>query len=356
MVDFTELSLFTNFAIFSVAACFVWAAGTRLSRYADVISSHTGLGHALLGLLLLGGITSLPEMAVSVSSALSGNATLAVNNILGGVTMQVAILAVADFAIGRRALTAVVPDPIVLLQGALNIVLLCIVPVAILVGDVPLLGVGLWVWAIAALAIFSFRKLGESEGRRPWQPTKTAPAQELDGKPGGQPKADRDSTRQAALPVVLSKTLFAAGIILVAGFLISRTAEAIAEQTGLGSSFVGAVLVAISTSLPEVSTVLSAARLGHYTMAISDILGTNLFDVGLLFVIDAAASGEPVLNRVGPFAAVGAMLGIAVTSLFIAGLAERRDRTVLRMGVDSVAVLLVYCGGLVLLYSLRTAS
>jgi len=346
MIDFTQQSVAVNLAIFAAAAAFVWAAGTKLSEYAGAISAHTGVGKALLGLLLLGGITSLPEVAVSLTSAYSGNAALAVNNILGGMTMQVAILALADFAIGRRALTSVVPDPVVILQGSLNVLLLSLVPVAILVGDIPLFGIGVWAWAILALALFSFHKLTQSEGRRPWEPTNLKEAQYHSSK-------KKEDKIKDSLRTVVGKTAVAGTVILIAGFFISRTAEAIAEQTGLGASFVGAVLVATSTSLPEVSTVLSAVRLGHYTMAISDILGTNLFDIGLLFAIDATAAGEPVLNRVGAFSAVGAMLGIAVTALFLIGLAERRDRTILRMGVDSAAVLLVYLGGLGLLYTLR---
>jgi cation:H+ antiporter len=91
-------------------------------------------------------------------------------------------------------------------------------------------------------------------------------------------------------------------------------------------------------------------------MAISDILGTNLFDVGLLFAIDATGPGEPALNQVGTFSAVGALLGIVVTTLFLIGLAERRDRTILRMGWDSAAVVLIYLGGVILLYTLRGAT
>lgn len=351
MVDFTTLPVAVNFAILAAAAGFVWIAGTRISQYADAISAHTGLGHALLGLLLLGGVTSLPELAVSVSAAYSASPALAVNNILGGVAMQIAILALADFAIGRRALTSVVPNPIVMLQGSLNVLLLVCVPVGILVGDVSLLGIGAWVWAILGLAVLSLYMLSQSEGRTPWR------AADLNDE-----SADVEATRtrsartSGSLSSILGKTALAAVVILVAGFVIARTADAIAEQTGLGASFIGAVLVAISTSLPEISTVLSAARLGLYTMAISDILGTNLFDVGLLFVIDGVASGEPVLNRVGVFSSVAALLGIAVTTLFLIGLAERRDRTILRMGVDSAAVLLVYFGGLVILYGLRSSA
>ena len=348
MLDFAGMGLAVNLVVFALSAGAVWLAGTHLARHADAISEKTGMGDALAGILLLGGVTSLPELAVSLTSAHSGNAPLAVNNLLGGVAAQVAVLAVADVLIGRRALTSVVPDPVVLLQGALNVLLLSVVIAGILIGEVPVLGIGLWVWGILALFFYSIREMVRSRGRRPWLAnTKHGPLKAKDT------EGNRPDVSTTDLPALIAKTVGVGAAILVAGYLASHTGEAIAEQTGLGASFVGVALIAISTSLPEVSTVISAVRLGLYTMAISDVLGTNLFDVALLFAVDAVAGGDPVLNSVGIFSAVGAVIGITVTALFLAGLAERRDRTILRMGVDSAAVLVVYVGGLVLLYTLR---
>jgi cation:H+ antiporter len=97
-------------------------------------------------------------------------------------------------------------------------------------------------------------------------------------------------------------------------------------------------------------------RRGLYTMAISDILGTNIFNIALLLGIDVIAGGAPVLTRVGMFSTAAASIGILLTGLFLMGLAERRDRTVLRMGVDSAAVLVCYAGGLVFLFTLRGSA
>lgn len=350
MFDFTGQALAINLGIFAAAAAAVWAAGTRMARYADVIGAKTGIGHAALGLLLLGGVTSLPEAAVAASAALSGATALAINNVLGGVAMQVAILALADFAIGRRALTSVVPDPTTMLQGALNIVLLAIVGAGIVVGDVVVFGVGVWSWGILAFYLFSIRLLSATRETHPWRvnplPEQTSPLLSSG-------TADQMHDEGMSLRRVLYRTGAGAGVILVAGFLLSQTGEAIAEQTGIGSSFTGAVLVAVSTSLPEVSTVLAAARLGLYTMAISDIFGTNLFDIALIWLVDALGTGDAVLNSVGRFSQFAVLLAIAVTALFVVGLAERRDRTVMRLGVDSVAVLVTYVGGIVILYTLR---
>jgi cation:H+ antiporter len=153
--------------------------------------------------------------------------------------------------------------------------------------------------------------------------------------------------------VIAGYTALAAAAIFAAGYVLARTGEALAEQTGLGASFVGAVLVAIATSLPEVSSTLAAVRLGQYELAFADIFGTNLLDIALIALADAVYSGGPVLGEVGAFSAFAALLGIAVTAIFLGGLIERRDKVVLRVGVDSLLVLLVYAGGLAVLFRLR---
>lgn len=351
MPDFAQLSVAANLALFALAATAVWAAGTRISSYADRISERTGIGHALIGLLLVASVTSTPELAVSLTSAWSGNASLAVNNILGGVAMQLAFLAVADFAIGRAALTSVIPEPVVILQGAFNIALLSVVAIGVLVGDRRFLGIGLWIWLILALTGVALRHVAQAQKRKGWLANPDVQPNEEPNKRKAS-TASKESQEESAF-VLAAKTALAAGVIFVAGFIVSRTGEAIAEQTELGPSFVGAVLLALATSMPEISTVVAAIRLGFYTMAIANILGTTLFNVSLLFPIDAVAGGDPVLNQVGTFSAMAALLCIVLTALFLAGLAERRNKTVFRMGLDSIAVLFAYSGGLVILYSLR---
>lgn len=351
---FEGLSIWMNIALLTVAAVFVWLSGTRIAEHADTIAARTGIGSAVIGLLLLGGVTSLPEIAVTVTAAWIGNAQLAVNNLFGSIALQVAILAIVDAAIGRQALTSVVPDATVLMQGTLSILLLSIAAAGIVTGDVAFLGIGLWSWACAVAYVAGIAMLSHSADRSAWRPVDFGAAAGNAGwESPKQPEARPDDGPDSALSSIIWRTAGLAAVILVAGFVVSQTSDSIAKQSGLGSSFVGFVLVAATTSLPELSSTLSAARLGNYAMALSNILGTNLLNVGLLFLVDAVADGDPVLDRVGSFAAFGAVLGIVVTSLIVIGLLERRDRTVLRMGVDSLAVLAAYVAGLGILYQLR---
>ncbi|MCC2674114.1 MAG: sodium:calcium exchanger, partial [Ramlibacter sp.] len=134
-LDFHDRSLGVNLAVFGACTIFVWIAGWRIAQYADRFASATGLGHAIVGMIVLAGLTSLPEMAVTFSAALSESPQLAANNLLGSIAMQIAILAVADAMIGRQALTVVAGNSLVLLQVTMNVLLLVLVALAIAVGD-----------------------------------------------------------------------------------------------------------------------------------------------------------------------------------------------------------------------------
>jgi cation:H+ antiporter len=352
MFNFSSYDLTTNLWIFAAAAGAVWIAGTKIAVYADELAERFALSRAMLGLLLLAGVTSLPEIATGLTAAYSGYPELAVNNLLGGIAMQVTLLAVADIVIGKDALTSVVPNPMVMLQGAFNVCLLTFVAITVLVGDVPFLGAGAGSWLIFALAIYSFIKVHEADKHHPWvinDPDNSIPGRKHspDGEESERPLKD-DS-----LAWLIVKMFISALTILFAGFIVATVGDVIAGQTGLGVSFVGFALVSIATSLPEASTVFASVRRGLYTMAISDILGTTAFNVALLLGVDALSSGEPVLSRVGHFTAIGTLLGLAVTGVFLVGLVERANRTFLRMGVDSAAILIAYSGGMVLLYSMR---
>lgn len=101
--------------VFVAGAAAVWFASSKLARYADSISHRTGLGQAVVGIVLLGAVTSLPEISTTTVATLSGNARMAVNNLLGGIAFQVVVLALADLFVGRNALTSLVPGPRVIL-------------------------------------------------------------------------------------------------------------------------------------------------------------------------------------------------------------------------------------------------
>jgi cation:H+ antiporter len=354
MFGIAEWPLWLLGLVFAGAAAVVWFTGSRLAGYVDAISDRTGMGKGFAGLVLLGGITSLPEVAVSVTSSLTGGEVLAANNVLGSVASQVALLALADAVIGREALTSVLVKPMILLQGALNVILLALVAAAITVGDVAPLGfAGLWSAVLLAGYLASVWSLAGYEQRMPWMVRPDPDAKDGEEAPGSAEAEEEPGGEGPGLRRLVLRTVAAAAAILVAGYLLSETGSAVAERSGLGPAFFGATAVAIATSLPEISTMVGAVRLKRYEMAIGDIFGTNLFNAALIFLIDLLSPGPPLLSRIGAFSAFGALLGLVLTAVFLAGAIERRNRTVLRMGWDSLAAIVIYAAGVAVLWTLR---
>lgn len=343
-MTWSELPLALNGAIFIASAAVVWFAGVRLARYADAIAEWTGVGRVFLGIVLLGAVTSLPELAVAVTASLRGIPALTINDVLGSAAINIVIIAFADAMIGRRALTSMLGSPNVMLQGVLGIVIMALAIGATIAGDMLILGAGAWSWLMLAAYLAAMWLLAKSNAPHAWHPT---------GKPPDRSGVRSDAVGGRSLRQLYWLTLAAGSGILVAGFLLAETGAAIAEQTGLGASFFGAVFLGFTTSLPEVSTVTSAIRLKRYEMAISDVFGTNLFNVTIIALVDILHPGGPVLLETGRTAGFGALLALLLSAIYLIGLLERRDRAVLRMGVDSIAVLLLYAGGVAVMYGLR---
>jgi len=139
-------------------------------------------------------------------------------------------------------------------------------------------------------------------------------------------------------------------LVLVGGWFAAQTADVLAEQTGLGDAFLGATLLAIATSLPEMSTTIAAARNHRYTVAVSNVFGSNAFDVMLIFVADALYREGAILEHAEMSLVFVAAIGAFMTCIYLWGMLERENRSVFGIGWDSAATLLVYVGAMAVLY------
>jgi len=348
MPDFHVLPLALNFGLLLLCAAIVWFAGTRLAYFVDAIAVRIGMGRALAGFLLLGGVTSLPELATTATASLGGNATLALNNILGSIATNVLLLAIADAILGKDALTSVVAHPATLLQGALGIILLGVLAAGIAVGDVSLFGLGIWSAALVPLFALAVWLSSRHENRPTWIAYDHVEVF-LAGQQGIATPVPAEPVIVVPTGQLVRRAFGVALVIVVAGYTLAETGDAVAAESGLGSSLVGFLLVGFATSLPEISSMVGAIRLRRYELAIGDIFGTNLFDLMLVPVADILFRGGPILNQAGRFEIVAAILGIVLTGIYIVGLLDRRNRTVLRMGYDSLAAIAAYAVGVLAL-------
>jgi cation:H+ antiporter len=139
----------------------------------------------------------------------------------------------------------------------------------------------------------------------------------------------------ANYPVWINLVIFAlaGGIVCFSGARLSIYADTIADRTGWGRAFIGALLLGRAASLPEIATTTTASAISNAPLAANNLLG-----------IFAA------MDRPSMF--MGA-LAIILTCVFLWGLLERDNQTIYRMGVDSTIVISIYFGGLLLLYSIN---
>jgi cation:H+ antiporter len=352
MLNFQTFPFWLNIILFLLAGVTVWISGTRLTTYADVISDRKSWDKASMGFIFLALATQLPEIVTNTTGALHGDGELVLNAMFGGMTMQTAVLAIADiFIIGTTTLSFSARKSINLLQGVVLILLLSLVLAATMLGDTVVfwhIGASPILFAILyVLAIFIFLDYGKNNA---WSVANSPENLKKNSNPKGKLAKNSHSTKQLYL-----YSGFASLAILVSGVFLVQIAQAIATQSGLGSSFIGVTLLASSTSLPELSASIAAVRMGAQSMAISNIFGSNLIMIFLLLPADMFYLNGAILNSVDDSAKFALISGIVVTAIYVIGLIVRKSQTFLRMGLDSIAVLIIYIITLYILYTLRGA-
>ena len=323
--------------VFLASAVVIAVAGTRMTNLADVLADRTGLGEALIGGVLLGMATSLSGTVTSVTAALGDQPSLAVSNAVGGIAVQTVFLAIADLTYRRANLEHAAASATNLLQAAMLILLLSLPLAAAVTPPAAVFGVHPITPVLVAVYIGGLR-LADSVRENPmWMPRQT---REL--------RADRPEKRSfegPGTPRLILLFVLLLGILGVAGWLVARSGLAIASATGLSQSFVGAMMTAVATSLPELVTTLAAVRRGALTLAMGGIIGGNTFDVLFLVASDVAYRPGSVFHAVGRPELFLFVWAIAMTATLLLGLLQRQRRGVGSIGFESVALIVIYGAG-----------
>lgn len=332
-------------AIFAACAAVIWVAGVKLSQTTDVLSQRWHLGSALGGVILLAVATNLPEIAITTSAALAHQLDVAVGNILGGIALQTVVLVALDAAgvRPRKPLTYLAASLTLVLEGALVVALLVVVVMsAQLPGSLILWRVTPGALLIAVLWFAGLLLIRRAGRGLPWHQGGHAPDSQQ--KPPGHSTATAESqgpsTRRAVVVFSIS-----AVATLVAGVFIERSGEEVFSRWGMSGVLFGATVLAAATALPELSTGLASTRLGDYKLAVSDIFGGNAF-LATLFLPATVISGAAVLPRAHRTDIYLTALAGLLTVVYMVGLIFRPQRQWLRMGADSVTVLVLYVLGI----------
>ncbi len=335
--------------VFVAGGVATWIAGVYLSKTTDALDTRFGLGEALGGLILLAITGSLPEIAITTSAVLSGHLGLAVGNLIGGVAIQTLVLVVLDFTAGReRPLSFLVGSLVPVLEALMVVVVLATalggaaLPASTnLFGASPTSIAVVAFWCCGVWVVNRVRLHGSWEVRAPLSTPGRRHVREAHPK-GVHPYAGASTAR------VIVIFLAGAGVTLGAGVALQSSGSLLADRMGMQGAVFGATFLAAATALPEISSGIAAVRLGDLQLAVGDIFGGNSFQVCLLLLADLLA-GTPVIVAARHSDVWLGGLGLVMTGIAAAAIIARPQRTHFRLGLDSIALAIVYALGIVFL-------
>jgi cation:H+ antiporter len=320
---------------FITCAALIFFAGKKLSYYGDLISEMTGLGKAWIGLILMASVTSLPELMVGISSsAIVQDANLAAGDVLGSCLFNLGILAVMDAFLPKDKPLLGNASHTHVLAAALGLILIAVVGIWIFLPS------DFNVWGIGVISLL-FMMMYFASMRLIYQYTQREQADEI---------RDEIKEHKFTLNQVILRYVGFAGIIIWAALFLPHFAEEIALMTWLWSSFVGTIFVAMSTSLPEIAVSLAAIRMGSIDMSIWNLLGSNIFNVFILFIDDIFYTKGNFLSDIDDTNLITVFWSVIMSAIVIIWLTYKSKWKKFILAWDASAIFLVYIATIMLLY------
>ena len=265
-----------------------------------------GISPLLSGLLIVGFGTSAPELVVSVDAALSERPDIAIGNVVGSNIGNILLI------LGLCALiTPLAVKPLVLRRDAVTVVAASIL-FLVLVGGDALVRSDAAIFLLALAAYLFWAYWTERSGQAPSAVLHIAEGTEVTALP--------KTTLWIVMAIVLGL------LFLIAGSQVMlKGAVGIAESFGVSEAVIGLTLVAVGTSLPELSISVIAAFRRHADVAIGNVLGSNIFNLLGILGISSLLQPLPVHERILQFDQ-WVMLGTSVILLLFLYTGSRLSR------------------------------
>lgn len=317
-------------------------SGYYLSKYGDLIAERTGMSRAWVGLVLMASITSLPELMTGISSVTIANVpNIALGDVLGSCVFNIAILALMDsflpttpiFTSGKRAH---------ILSAVFSIMLLITVLFFMMHPDLslPYYHIGISTPIIIFIYIVGMRLVFYYEKKAFKRFVRTT-AEKIE-----------EEKEKISIKEIYSYYALNAIVIMSAASWLPFIARDISIATGIGTTFIGTALVALTTSLPEIVVSITAIKLNARDMAIANMLGSNMFNILILSIDDLFYTKGPLLANVSKEHSTTVIFAIIMTTVATVGLTYRPEKKALRqIGWDTFAIILLLFVNLYLLYT-----
>ena len=339
--------------LLAVTAAIILVASNFLAKSADVIAFKTGLGRAFIGVILLATATSLPELGTGVSSiAWRDQPDLAVGDAFGSNLFNLLIIGLLDLYWRNGPILSNVSMASVFV-GALGIAVISLAAVAMLIHTYttaldswtisPISIVILGVFLLAMYLIYRFEQRPRDDGEY-------AASGATDEEDDEEQYADENLLRVSVIYVL------SAACVIGAAILLAYVGDEIAHKMGWEASFVGTQFLAFSTSLPELAASFAAIRINAPELAITGVLGSNLFNMGfILFMDDVALIGAPLWTpaNISSIHALTAVIAILMTAVVIVSVITRgRGRPNKFFTGEALVLIGLYIAASVLVFTL----
>ena len=138
------------------------------------------------------------------------------------------------------------------------------------------------------------------------------------------------------------KFFITAVVIVVTATQLAKYGDIIAVRTKLGGMFIGVLLLAAATSLPEVLTSISSLNQGSPNLAAGNLLGSNTFNMLLLAVIDISSRNQRVLRKAAVKHALTGSLSISLIGLVVFLILADIDLSIGWVGIDAILIMGFY--------------
>ena len=320
--------------LFAASAVVVVLSGIFLAKYGDALADLSGWGRLWVGTFLVAVVTSLPELVTNITASSRGEVQLAGGSILGANMVNMLVMAgVALLFGGAGFFRRVAPE-----QRLLGVVAIGLTGLALLLGTVPIgvaiSGVGLASVLVLAVYLAGMRVVYVKRPRVAEGPTSDNPA------------------RSASLRKVwLLFSLAGLGVILAAPGL-AFSAEQIADSTGIASSFIGVLVVAVVAATPEAATSITALRIGAADLAVGNLFGSCAFNIAILGLADPFYRDGTLLETLESAHIAAGLVAIGLMSAALLQVHLRGGKWYLP-AVPTLALMVGgYLGGLLAVYTL----
>lgn len=257
--------------------------GNFLIRGALGISKRAGISPLLTGLVIVGFGTSMPELVVSVGAALSGQPDIAIGNVVGSNIAN--ILLVLGLC---AAITPLFISPLSLRRDAVAVMASsCLFMLIVLDGSLSWIDATILLSSLVGYLIWAYRT--EKNANMPL-------AHVLEDKITEDEITEDETTEIAVKPKAIiwtvAETIGGLALLIAGSQILLKGAVGIAIELGVSEAVIGLTLVAVGTSLPELTISVIAAFRKQADVAIGNILGSNIFN--LLGILGVSAILQPI--------------------------------------------------------------